>query len=495
MDEDTSSDQRLPHRRTPNLEFDTSSLEALGVLHWQLDAGKYEDDPALEKIRADRGYSYQDIITVSPEKLANYEDKIKSFYEEHMHTDEEIRYILEGSGYFDVRAKDEQWVRIKMGKGDMITLPAGMYHRFTLDDTNYIKAMRLFVGEPVWTPLNRPQDEHPMLSLVSVAAIMVSAAALPHPECEPCAKVSDAELEGLANSNKYLCCDLSCATDPVAGCGIFGLPIVCKACYDGDGTPAYDDPPVDGSPTPVPPTPEPVMPVMPVAPAPVPVMPVMPVMPAPTPVAAPQPVAMSYDFDPETDECDACEEAPMVLTEMDWEVLENDGYELICDPTCFEDATMDGCGAFGLPTECRAVPVPVPTGGDEGEGDGEVPGEPTGEGEGEGGGEVPGEPTGEGEGEGGGEVPGEPTGEGEGEGGGEVPGGDAGGCTAEEIAMCADISPAQEEALAMYDNGGKIIVCDPTCTDGYSDPSHCDYFGLGQKCRGCGSCSSCVPCP
>lgn len=48
-------------------------------------------------------------------------------------------FLFSGSGYFDVRAKDERWVRIKMGKGDMITLPAGMYHRFTLDDTNYIK--------------------------------------------------------------------------------------------------------------------------------------------------------------------------------------------------------------------------------------------------------------------------------------------------------------------------------------------------------------------
>lgn len=26
----------------------------------------------------------------------------------------------------------------------------------------------------------------------------------------------------------------------------------------------------------------------------------------------------------------------------------------------------------------------------------------------------------------------------------------------------------------MYDNGGKVIVCDPTCNDGVSDPSHCD---------------------
>ncbi len=97
----------------------TDYLSQLGVL--------YHHCPSVsdvDKIASERSYKNRDEITVSPEKMGPvYEEKVHMFFNEHLHEDEEIRYILEGYGYFDVRNGRDEWVRIRLEAEDLIVRP------------------------------------------------------------------------------------------------------------------------------------------------------------------------------------------------------------------------------------------------------------------------------------------------------------------------------------------------------------------------------------
>lgn len=140
-------------------------LAALGVIY------KYIDNiDDLEALATERHYKNRDQVVLNLDAFGGNEDaynaKMKQFYKEHYHEDEEIRYIVEGEGYFDVRDKDDDWIRAKLNKNDLLILPAGIYHRFTLSSAQKnVTALRLFKDEPKWEAINRDEGRESSVRL------------------------------------------------------------------------------------------------------------------------------------------------------------------------------------------------------------------------------------------------------------------------------------------------------------------------------------------
>jgi len=155
----TVDNQKEPHRRSPNTPVGFHTLAALGVKHYimNIENDTWKTDGTFEALCKARGYITNDEVnldkTFPPEKQA-------IFFAEHLHDDEEVRFVLDGTGYFDVRDRNDEWVRMLVTPGDVIVLPAGIYHRFTLDTAMKIKVLRLFQQDAKWVAINRPREDN-----------------------------------------------------------------------------------------------------------------------------------------------------------------------------------------------------------------------------------------------------------------------------------------------------------------------------------------------
>ncbi|TCD68166.1 1,2-dihydroxy-3-keto-5-methylthiopentene dioxygenase [Steccherinum ochraceum] len=154
-------------------------LKANGLLYWRIpveDNGKWEQE--IDEVARERSYKNRDVKETSREILgAEFDAMLKMVYAEHIHEDEEIRFVLAGTGFFDIREHaTDSWIRIHVGKGDLLVVPAGIYHRFSLDEKEYMKVLRLFKEEPKWTAHYRGNETdanpHRLDYLKSVQAVV-----------------------------------------------------------------------------------------------------------------------------------------------------------------------------------------------------------------------------------------------------------------------------------------------------------------------------------
>jgi 1,2-dihydroxy-3-keto-5-methylthiopentene dioxygenase len=122
--DDLPGDQGLPH--DSGIPVSNAALASIGVLVWNvpIPTSVASDFAQVDTIARERDYKTIDVMAVTKEALGElYEEKLKIFYSEsvsfglhgspvlsitfsrHLHEDEEIRYVLEGGGFFDVHGK------------------------------------------------------------------------------------------------------------------------------------------------------------------------------------------------------------------------------------------------------------------------------------------------------------------------------------------------------------------------------------------------------
>ncbi len=141
-----------------------SFLNERGVLFDKWEASvEFEDDAdqdtileayahTLKPYMEVNGYQTADVINVTPQ-TPNLEALKNKFLTEHTHTEDEVRFFVDGEGLF--------WFNMENGnpvfcvicqKGDLLSVPANTKHWFDLGPKEFVKAIRVFIDKSGWVP-------------------------------------------------------------------------------------------------------------------------------------------------------------------------------------------------------------------------------------------------------------------------------------------------------------------------------------------------------
>lgn len=132
-------------------EISVETLRTNGVLYEQLPLEPSAYQEPLDRLKSEQGYIEQDEVQLSPE-TPELEQICARFVDEHYHDEDEVRFVLEGAGIFDIRSEDDRWMRVEVQQGDLIVVPKDRYHRFFLTDDKHIRCVRLFQDKSGWVP-------------------------------------------------------------------------------------------------------------------------------------------------------------------------------------------------------------------------------------------------------------------------------------------------------------------------------------------------------
>jgi 1,2-dihydroxy-3-keto-5-methylthiopentene dioxygenase len=108
-------------------------------------------DAEIARLKTRGGYVTADVIDVKRD-TPGLDAMLARFSREHWHDEDEVRFILEGSGVFHIHPRTGPVFAIEVGAGDLIRVPRGTWHWFDLCADRRIRAIRLFQDAAGWTP-------------------------------------------------------------------------------------------------------------------------------------------------------------------------------------------------------------------------------------------------------------------------------------------------------------------------------------------------------
>jgi 1,2-dihydroxy-3-keto-5-methylthiopentene dioxygenase len=104
----------------------------------------------IDEMKRLGGYTTADVIDVSP-ATPGLDVMLARFDKEHTHSEDEVRFILAGRGIFFLHVKGRV-VSVEVHAGDMLRVPRGTTHWFTLCEDKRVRAIRWFQETTGWTP-------------------------------------------------------------------------------------------------------------------------------------------------------------------------------------------------------------------------------------------------------------------------------------------------------------------------------------------------------
>ncbi len=111
------------------------------------------NDVWLKSFMEQHGYRTADVIRVTPAtpNLTTIRDK---FHREHTHSEDEVRFFVEGEGHFWFHkdTPQEEVFSVRCCAGDLLTVPANTKHWFDLGPEPHVCAIRIFTDQAGWVP-------------------------------------------------------------------------------------------------------------------------------------------------------------------------------------------------------------------------------------------------------------------------------------------------------------------------------------------------------